>query len=455
MGVKAAAAPPPEVFGESIIKDPYRWLKGWASIVDKYPIDDKLDADLLLRDHSFWARPGPRAIAVEPGLADRTSVNSYLNDHSEGLKALDKIKTLKDKINYLTGSIADIKEKHQEAKNTQDSLYDEQNKLESKKQYLSSKNRDLSGWINNPRLWGGVGVGLGIPLAMYGTKKLYDYATTPDSKKKNLMKSAELFHHNDRLVAPSTVYNPHTWFKDWLKSIENSDLSLSDKLRSQVLLGGRVYEKGLSPKREIQAFLRDEIRKLVDTHERGQEAVEQVPYLEQNNRHLELYHNSSKKMYDSLAEYNSYLSDKNKDIKAKNKQLDNENYDLNNWTTNPRFWTGIGIGAGIPLVAYGAKKLYDYATTPEKKKQVKVASQGPVKNPILEQLLQAKAFSDKKKFQEKQRVLRKLMSSYPEDFFVDSKLNDKFIGLTHRPTNFQLHLPATAVPQEVQSTYVK
>jgi len=147
-----------------------------------------------------------------------------------------------------------------------------------------------------------------------------------------------------------------------------------------------------------------------------------------------------------------------KDLDLVKVDLDKSNQDnakLQKWTTNPRFWTGIGIGAGIPLVAYGAKKLYDYATTPEKKKQVKVASQGPVKNPILEQLLQAKTFSDKKKFQEKQRILRKLMSSYPEDFFVDSKLNDKFIGLTHRPTNFQLHLPATAVPQEVQSTYVK
>lgn len=42
---------------------------------------------------------------------------------------------------------------------------------------------------------------------------------------------------------------------------------------------------------------------------------------------------------------------------------------LSAWTTNPRLWAGVGIGAGGVLGAYGLKKLYDRYRRPKQEKQ--------------------------------------------------------------------------------------
>jgi hypothetical protein len=64
---------------------------------------------------------------------------------------------------------------------------------------------------------------------------------------------------------------------------------------------------------------------------------------------------------------------------------------------------------------------------------------------VLHRLLEAKKESDRKNYPAKHAILRKLLGTYPKDFKIDS--SDHFAhGLTHKPTNFRIHIPKTVMP---------
>lgn len=58
----------------------------------------------------------------------------------------------------------------------------------------------------------------------------------------------------------------------------------------------------------------------------------------------------------------------------------------------------------------------------------------------LDKLLEAKSESDQRNYQAKHDLMRSLMWQHPQDFFIDSK-KDGIYGVTHRPTNFRIHVP--------------
>lgn len=63
----------------------------------------------------------------------------------------------------------------------------------------------------------------------------------------------------------------------------------------------------------------------------------------------------------------------------------------------------------------------------------------------VEQLLQAKGYSDQKNYPQKTRIVREMIAANPADWIVDSE-KDGIVGLTHTPTSFKLHLPRQNVP---------
>ena len=66
----------------------------------------------------------------------------------------------------------------------------------------------------------------------------------------------------------------------------------------------------------------------------------------------------------------------------------------------------------------------------------------------LADLIRAKQLSDRKQYDQKTAILRGLMQRYPGEFFIDDP-SGKYYGITHEPTKFRLHMPATAIPQNI------
>ena len=63
----------------------------------------------------------------------------------------------------------------------------------------------------------------------------------------------------------------------------------------------------------------------------------------------------------------------------------------------------------------------------------------------LQKLLQAKAYSDARDYPHKTHLLRQLIQQHPTDFYIDSE--DKgIVGVTHRPTGFQIHMLKNSYP---------
>ncbi|TMJ00886.1 MAG: hypothetical protein E6G97_18295 [Alphaproteobacteria bacterium] len=67
---------------------------------------------------------------------------------------------------------------------------------------------------------------------------------------------------------------------------------------------------------------------------------------------------------------------------------------------------------------------------------------------VLEDLLRAKAESDRKNYPAKHAILRRLIRQSPDDFATDSE-DANFYGLTHLPTRFRVHMPKGAIPDNV------
>jgi hypothetical protein len=64
----------------------------------------------------------------------------------------------------------------------------------------------------------------------------------------------------------------------------------------------------------------------------------------------------------------------------------------------------------------------------------------------LKKLIEAKRMSDKNNYSKKNSILADLLEKYPKEFKVDSALNNKYVGLTHKPSGFKIHAPRTLIP---------
>lgn len=75
---------------------------------------------------------------------------------------------------------------------------------------------------------------------------------------------------------------------------------------------------------------------------------------------------------------------------------------------------------------------------------------GFVKSPALLDLLKAKKFSDHRDFAAKNSILAALIRQQPTKFYVDSELNPRYVGLTHKPTGFKIHAPRKIIPEGIE-----
>ena len=73
----------------------------------------------------------------------------------------------------------------------------------------------------------------------------------------------------------------------------------------------------------------------------------------------------------------------------------------------------------------------------------------------LQQLIKAKKLSDKNDYRGKNEILAKLLQDSPKQFKIDSLLNDKYLGLTHKPSGFKIHAPRTLVPIGIEKNMIK
>ena len=68
----------------------------------------------------------------------------------------------------------------------------------------------------------------------------------------------------------------------------------------------------------------------------------------------------------------------------------------------------------------------------------------PPRPVVLQQLLTAKAESDRRRYPAKHAILRQAILAEPSAFVIDSEENG-IVGLSHR-NGFRIHIPRTALP---------
>jgi hypothetical protein len=71
----------------------------------------------------------------------------------------------------------------------------------------------------------------------------------------------------------------------------------------------------------------------------------------------------------------------------------------------------------------------------------------------LRQLLEAKKRSDKNDYAGKNEILSALLKKHPEQFSVDQILNNKYVGITHKPSGFQIHTSRALIPTGIEHNY--
>ena len=77
------------------------------------------------------------------------------------------------------------------------------------------------------------------------------------------------------------------------------------------------------------------------------------------------------------------------------------------------------------------------------------------KSYALKQLIEAKKRSDKSDYAGKNEILKNLMDRYPREFKIDSELNAKYVGLTHKPSGFRIHAPRMLIPLDVDKSKMR
>ena len=73
----------------------------------------------------------------------------------------------------------------------------------------------------------------------------------------------------------------------------------------------------------------------------------------------------------------------------------------------------------------------------------------------LKKLKEAKRFSDVRDYNSKNKILSELMKKFPKEFMVDSITDNKYVGITHKPTRFKIHAPRTLIPTGLEHNYTK
>jgi hypothetical protein len=73
----------------------------------------------------------------------------------------------------------------------------------------------------------------------------------------------------------------------------------------------------------------------------------------------------------------------------------------------------------------------------------------------LEKLIEAKKRSDRSDYEGKHKVLADLLRKYPSNFKVDSEVNNKYVGITHKPSGFKIHAPRKIIPENIENTINK
>jgi 8-oxo-dGTP pyrophosphatase MutT (NUDIX family) len=68
----------------------------------------------------------------------------------------------------------------------------------------------------------------------------------------------------------------------------------------------------------------------------------------------------------------------------------------------------------------------------------------------LDELLAAKAHSDRREYERKHEILRRLIAKAPQDWSVDDP-KPKYKGITHVPTQFRFHAPSSVIGAQVKA----
>ena len=75
----------------------------------------------------------------------------------------------------------------------------------------------------------------------------------------------------------------------------------------------------------------------------------------------------------------------------------------------------------------------------------------PVKKPTtLDELRAAKEHSDRREYERKHEILRRLIAQSPQDWHVDDP-KPKYKGITHTPTKFRFHAPQAVIGSHVKA----
>jgi hypothetical protein len=68
----------------------------------------------------------------------------------------------------------------------------------------------------------------------------------------------------------------------------------------------------------------------------------------------------------------------------------------------------------------------------------------------LKKLIEAKRYSDEGNYNTKNDILRELLHKHPGQFKVDSQLNEKYVGITHKPSGFKIHTQRKLIPEGIE-----
>lgn len=68
----------------------------------------------------------------------------------------------------------------------------------------------------------------------------------------------------------------------------------------------------------------------------------------------------------------------------------------------------------------------------------------------LTRLIEAKKLSDQRNYEAKNRIISELLNKSPGQFKVDSSLNEKYVGITHKPSGFKIHTQRKLIPEGIE-----
>jgi hypothetical protein len=68
----------------------------------------------------------------------------------------------------------------------------------------------------------------------------------------------------------------------------------------------------------------------------------------------------------------------------------------------------------------------------------------------LRKLIEAKERSDAGDYTTKNKILQDILNKSPKQFKIDSKLNEKYVGITHIPSGFKIHTQRKLIPSNIE-----